>query len=138
MLRHALLGFAAATLLTATLMPDDAQARGFRGGGGGFHGGALPGGGFPARAGYRPIPGRPYARAAVRGAAYRGAAYGAAGAAAVGAAAAGAGYYYNNCYRDSYGRLVCPNQYQYGYLFLHRGGNARNQFLPTAALRQTR
>ena len=118
MLRHALLGFAAATLLTATLMPDDAQARGFRGGGG-YHGAAVRGGGYHGGAwrgaGYRPIPGRPYARAAVRGAAYRGAAYGAAGAAAVGAAAAGAGYYYNNCYRDSYGRLVCPNQYQYGY-----------------------
>jgi hypothetical protein len=43
---------------------------------------------------------------------------GAVGAAAVGAAAAGAyGYYggnYNNsCYRDAYGRSVCPNQYPY-------------------------
>jgi hypothetical protein len=42
------------------------------------------------------------------------------GAAAVGAAAAGAayyggGYYNNNCYRDGYGQLICPNQYQYGY-----------------------
>jgi hypothetical protein len=70
--------------------------------------------------GYRPIPGRPVARAAVRRGAYRtayrgawrGAAY---GAAAVGAAAAGAayygGYYNNGCYRDSYGSWVCPNQY---------------------------
>jgi hypothetical protein len=39
------------------------------------------------------------------------------GAASVGAAAAGAayynGYYNNNCYYDSYGQYVCPNQYQY-------------------------
>jgi hypothetical protein len=38
-------------------------------------------------------------------------------AAAVGAAAAGAayygGYYNNGCYRDTYGYVVCPNQYQY-------------------------
>src|SRR5262245_7176451 len=33
MLRHALVGLAAATLLSATLIPDDASARGGRGGG---------------------------------------------------------------------------------------------------------
>jgi hypothetical protein len=56
------------------------------------------------------------ARGVYRNTAYRGAWRGAAyGAAAVGAAAAGAyGYnYYNGCYRDTYGYLVCLNQYLY-------------------------
>jgi len=135
MLRYAFVGLAAAVLVGASLVPDDAFARrggggGFRGGGG-FHGGGMSGAHFRGGAVHagrhahvsRPIAGRPVARAAAargvyRGAAYRGAYRGAAyGAAAVGAAAAGAyGYnYYNNygCYRDAYGYVVCPNQYQY-------------------------
>jgi hypothetical protein len=130
MFRYALVGLAAAILVGASLVPDDAYAR--RGGGGGFRGG----GGFHAggmrgvHAGRyahvsRPIARAPVARAAAargvyRGAAYRGAyAYrrGAAyGAAALGAAAAGAygyNYYNNNCYRDAYGYVRCPNQYPY-------------------------
>jgi hypothetical protein len=118
MLRHALLGLAAVTLLSATLIPDDAFARGGRGGGG-FRGGAVGvrGGAVGVRGG----------AVAVRGGAYRtaGRYYGArravrvgVGAAAVGAAAAGAGYYGgyygNSCYRDGYGQLICPNQ-GYGY-----------------------
>ena len=27
----------------------------------------------------------------------------------------GNGYYNNGCYRDSYGQLICQNQYQYQY-----------------------
>lgn len=137
MLRYALIVLAAFVLVCASLVPDDAQAR--RGGGGGYRGGGFHGGGArvthvrgatvqPGRIGvagrgygYRPIPGRPVARAAVRRGAYRtayrgawrGAAY---GAVALGAAAAGAAYYggYNNnngCYRNSYGYWICPNQY---------------------------
>jgi hypothetical protein len=45
MLRYAIIGFAAAALVSTTLVPDQALARG----GGGFRGGALHG------AGYRPI-----------------------------------------------------------------------------------
>ncbi len=132
MLRSFLIGLAAALVVGATVVPDEALA--FRGGGrggGGFHGGAVHAGrgygvagrahiaGRPGRpiAGRPGYPGRPIAGYPGRyypGAAWRGAAY---GAAAVGAAAAGAyGYYggYNNgCYRDTYGNLVCPNQYQY-------------------------
>jgi hypothetical protein len=136
MFRYAFAGLAAIVLIAVNLVPDDAFAR--RGGGGGFRGGGgFHGGGMRAahvRGGAvhagryahvsRPIAGRPVARAAAargvyRGAAYRGAYRGAAyGAAAIGAAAAGAyGYnnYYNNngCYRDAYGNVVCPNQYQY-------------------------
>jgi hypothetical protein len=125
MLRHILIGLAAATLVTATLVPDDALARrgggGGARGGGGFHGAAVGGGvrGVGVRGG------RPVARAGVRGAAYRGAAWrgaarGAAGAAAVGAGAYYGGSYYggyggssNNCYRDTYGQVVCPDRYQY-------------------------
>lgn len=86
-------------------MPDDAFARwggggGYRGGGyhGGaahFRGGAVRGGryGVAGRGhrvagrgyGYRPIPGRPVARAAVRG----------------------------GVYQDGYGNTVCPQQYPY-------------------------
>ena len=130
MLRNALVGLAAATLLGAVFVPDDALA--YRGGGARVHaggaravgvrGGAVAGRGVAYR-------GTAYRGAAYRGAAYRGgypyrgAAIGAAavGAAAVGAAAAGAaaygayggyynGYYggYNNgCFRDAYGNLVC-------------------------------
>jgi hypothetical protein len=138
MFRYAFVGLTAIVLIAVNLVPDDAFAR--RGGGGGFRGGGgFHGGGMRAahvRGGAvhagryahvsRPIAGRPVARAAAargvyRGAAYRGAYRGAAyGAAAVGAAAAGAygynyynNYYNNGCYRDTYGNVVCPNQYQY-------------------------
>jgi hypothetical protein len=123
MLRNALVGLAAATLLSAVFVPDDALA--YRGGGARVHAGGAVG----VRGGAVAGRGVAYRGAAYRGGAYRGAAYrggypyrGAAiGAAAVGAAAAGAaaygaygaynnGYYggYNNgCFRDAYGNLVC-------------------------------
>ena len=119
MLRHALLGLAAVTLLSATLIPDDAFARGGRGGGG-FRGGAVGvrGGAVGVRHGAVGVRG---AAVGVRGGYYGGARRAArwgVGAAAVGAAAAGAGYYGgyygNSCYRDGYGQLICPNQ-GYGY-----------------------
>jgi hypothetical protein len=125
MLRHALLGLAAVTLLSATLIPDDAFARGGRGGG--VRGGAVGvrGGAVGVRGGAVAVRGGAYRTAAVRGGRYGGGYYGArravrvgVGAAAVGAAAAGAGYYGgyygNSCYRDGYGQLICPNQ-GYGY-----------------------
>ena len=79
LLRYLLAALAAFVLLTASLIPDDAYARGgrgggggFRGGGGGFHGGGFRGGGGGMHAGgvhgggYRgrthpshPIAGRP-------------------------------------------------------------------------------
>ena len=140
MLRIILAALAALVLLTVTLIPDEAYARrggggGFRGGGG-FHGGGMRAahvrGGYGVAGGrygvagrgygYRPIPGRPVARAAVRGGVYRNAYYGrrAAYGLAAGAAAAGAYGYYNNynsgCYYDAYGSYVCPGQYPYyGY-----------------------
>lgn len=126
MFRKTLAALAAAVLVGASLMPDEAFAR--RGGAGGYRGGGYRGGAVHARAGvgyggrhavagrgygYRPIPGRPIARTAVRRGVYRGVAYGA----AAGAVAAGAyGYYggYNNgCYRDGYGNMVCPQPYPY-------------------------
>lgn len=119
MFRHVMIGLAAATLVGAMLIPDDAAARGGRGGGarvGHVGGGARVAGG-------RAHISHPIARPGVgryagyRGNAWRGAAWGV-GAAAVGATAAGAYYgnYYNNgCYRDAYGQLICPNQYQYQY-----------------------
>src|SRR5215472_6039203 len=67
--RYGLIGFAAAILVAASLVPDDAFAR--RGGGGGFRGGGGGGirdGGFQGSRGYRvaggprpshPIAGRP-------------------------------------------------------------------------------
>jgi hypothetical protein len=101
MLRYTIIGFAAAALVSTTLIPDDALARG----GGGFHGGGFRGG---ARlgAGYRPIQGRPI----VPSAAARGAAVGAAvGAGAIRALVIGEavgaprfGRYYGN----SYGRTA--------------------------------
>lgn len=125
MLRSILAALAALVLITVTLIPDDASARGrggggggFRGGGGGFHGGGFHGGGYRgggmhagriARPSHpiagRPIvgrPGRPIAGrpgrpvAGYPGYGYR-RGYGAAavGAAAVGAAAYGA-YGYGN------------------------------------------
>jgi hypothetical protein len=143
MLRHFMIGLAAVTLVGATLIPDDAFARrgggGARVGGGARMGGAHFAGGRAHVS--RPIAGRgvAYRGGAYRGGAYRGAYYGggyrpgwgaAAAGAAVGAAAVGAGYYgggyygnYGNygyggygssdCYRDSRGRVICPNQYQY-------------------------
>jgi hypothetical protein len=126
MLRHVMIGLAAATLVGAMLAPDDAAARGGRGGGArmGAGGGARIGG-----YGGRAHVSRPIARPGVGyGGRYAGGRYGygrygyrgvGVGAAAVGAAAAGAyynnGYYSNSCYRDSYGQLICPNGYQYGY-----------------------
>jgi len=112
MLRHVMIGLAAATLVGALLVPDEGLARAGRGGG------------ARVAAGGRAHVSHPIARTGVgygRYAGYgrRGVGWGV-GAAAVGAAAAGAyyygnGYYNNGCYRDSYGQLICPNQYQYGY-----------------------
>jgi hypothetical protein len=129
MLRKTLIGFAAAVLLGAAFVPDDALARGR---GGGFHGGGVHAAGFRGHAvgvGGRGVAyrGGAYRGAAYRGAAYRGAAYrgaawrggyypyrgaavgaAAVGAAAVGAAAYGAYGYNNGCYRSAYGAWVCP------------------------------
>ena len=132
MFRHVMIGLAAATLVGAMLIPDDAAARGGRGGGGarvGAGGGARISAGGGARiAGNRAHISNPIARAGVGYGryGYRGVGWGV-GAAAVGAAAAGAYYgnygyssdYYNNgnCYRDSYGQLICPNQYQNQYQY---------------------
>jgi hypothetical protein len=116
-------------LLTASLIPDDAYARGgrgggggFRGGGGGFHGGGVRAGGFRGDAvagrGYRggavAVRGARGGAVAVRGGRYGYGGYGyrprygaaAVGAAAVGAAAAGA-YYNRGCGYDAYGNWVC-------------------------------
>jgi len=121
MLRHVMIGLAAATLVGAMLVPDDAAARGGRGGG------ARVGAGGGARvAGNRAHVSRPIARPGVGYGRYAGGRYGygrgvgwGVGAAAVGAAAAGTyygnSYYGNSCYRDAYGQLICPNQYQYQY-----------------------
>ena len=124
MFRHVMIGLAAATLVGAMLIPDDADARG-RGGGGA----RVSAGGGARIAGNRAHVSRPIARPGVGYGRYAGGRYGyrgvgwGVGAAAVGAAAAGA-YYgnsgysdYNNCYRDSYGQLICPNQYQYQYRY---------------------
>jgi hypothetical protein len=91
MLRYSLAALAALVLLTASLIPDDAEARarggGYRGGGGAYRGGAVAVRGP-----------RGYGGAAAVGAA-------AVGAAAVGAAAAGA--YRGGCGYDAYGNWVC-------------------------------
>ncbi len=114
MLRHVMIGLAAATLVGGLLIPDEGLARAGRAGGArvGAVGGARVGG---ARvAGGRVAYGRYGRYTGYR----RGVGWGV-GAAAVGAAAAGAyynnGYYNNSCYRDQYGQLICPNQYQYRY-----------------------
>ena len=114
MLRYILAALAAFVLLTASLLPDDAEARGrggggYRGGGGAYRGGAVAVRG--ARGGAVAVRGGRYG---YRGAAYRG--YGgdrgygvgaaAVGAAAVGAAAAGA--YRSGCGYDAYGNWICP------------------------------
>jgi hypothetical protein len=136
MVRYGLIGFAAVTMLAASLVTDDSFARGGRGGGGGFRGGGAGmraggvGGGGMRMAGARPshpiagrpgvgrpgYPGRPIAGRPGYGG-WRGVGYGA----AAGAAAAGLYGYYNNynnngCYYDTYGHWVCPYQSQYyGY-----------------------
>jgi len=114
MLRRVFIGFAAVALVGATLVPDEALARGYHGGGARYAGRAHVS---------QPIAGRgvAYRGGVYRGAAYRGTAYrrgyypyarAAVGAAAVGAAAAGAYGYYNNynsgCYYDTYGNWTCP------------------------------
>jgi len=143
MVRYGLIGFAAAILFAASLVPEDAFARrggggGFRGGGG-FHGGGaraahvrggavhagrihggrgsrVAGGARPSHpiAGRPGYPGRPIAGRPGYGGGYYRPGLGY-GAAAVGAAAAtGAyGYYNNRCYYDTYGNYVCPGQYPY-------------------------
>ncbi len=107
MLRYILAPLAAVVLLTAFLIPDDAEARAGYRGGGGYRGGAVAvrgprGGGAVAvrGAGYRGYGG-------YRGG-YRGYGVGAAavGAAAVGAAAVGTAAYRRNCY-DPYGNWIC-------------------------------
>lgn len=102
MLRVILIALAAFVLLTASFVPDDAYARGGRGGGGRGGGGGFHGGGGFRGGGMRPShpiagrPGRPIAGRPGYGGGYRpGLGYGAAavGAAAVGAAVvAGAPY----------------------------------------------
>jgi hypothetical protein len=102
----------------ASLIPDNADARGRAGGARVGAGGARVGAYRGAHVS-RPIarPGVGYGRYAGYGryGYRRGVGWGV-GAAAVGAAAVGAGYYSNSnngCYYDSYGQLLCPNQYQY-------------------------
>jgi hypothetical protein len=118
MLRHVMIGLAAATLVGATLVPDDALARGGARAGGARVGGARVGAVGNRAHVSRPIarPGVGYGRYAGYGRYGRGVGW---GAAAVGAAAVGAGYYgnYNNCYRDAYGQMICPDQYQYQYRY---------------------
>ena len=115
MLRYILAPLAAVVLLTACLIPDDAEARGrggagYRGGGVGYRGGAVAVRGY--RGGAVAVRGGRVAYGA-RGYGYRGYGAAAVGAAAVGAAAAGA-YYRGGCGYDAYGNWVCPNRY-YGY-----------------------
>ena len=135
MMRHLMIGLAAATLVGAMLIPDDASARG-RGGGarvgaggarvgavGGARVGAIGGARYGA-IGNRAYVSRPIARPGVGYGRYG---YRGLGAAAVGAAAIGAAGYYggygsdyygsNGCYRDSYGQLICPDQYQNQYQY---------------------
>ena len=113
MLRYILAALAALVLLTACLIPDDADARGrggggYRGGGGGYRGSAVAVRGY--RGGAVAVRGGRVA-GGYRGYGYRGGyrGYGV-GAAAVGAAAAGA-YYRGGCGYDAYGNYICPNGY---------------------------
>jgi len=131
MMRHLMIGLAAATLVGTTLIPDDGWARG-RGGGarvgavGGARVGAVGGARYGA-VGTRARVTNPIARPGVgygRYAGYGRYGYRGLGAAAVGAAAIGAAGYYgsdyygnNGCYRDSYGQLICPDQYQNQYQY---------------------
>jgi hypothetical protein len=136
MLRYILAALAVVVLLTASLIPDGAYARGgrgggggFRGGGGGFHGGGFRGGahvggihGGAGRfhgGGYRyagrgqhpshPIAGRPIAGRPGRPIAGRPGRP----IAAVGAYGAYGYYGGNACHYDNYGQWVCPQQYPY-------------------------
>ena len=133
MMRHLLIALAAAAVVGTSIIPDDAFAR--RGGAAGVRGPRGGGVAVGARGGAVAV--GPRGNVAARGAGYRGgygyrghpvargAAWGAAGAAAVGAGAYyGNSYYGNttygsgynsNCYRDSYGQVICPNQYQSPY-----------------------
>jgi len=112
MLRYLLAALAAFVLFTATLIPDDADARGrggggYRGGGGGYRGGAVAARGY--RGGAVAVRGARVA-GGYRGYGYRGYGYRrvGVGAAAVGAAAAYGAYgYANRCYYDSYGQYIC-------------------------------
>jgi hypothetical protein len=125
MLRHVTIALAAVTLVGASLIPDDASARGGRGGGARVSaGGARISAGGVRAGSYRAHVSQPIARnGAVRAAGYRGNYYRrgvgwGVGAAAVGAAAVGAGYYGNSnngCYYDAYGQWVCPYQNPYQY-----------------------
>ncbi len=113
MMRHVMIGLATATLVSATLIPDDASAWGRHAGDArvGAHGSARVAGGHTYAS-------HPIARNHARGYAWRRGA----GAAAVGAAAAGAAgaatygnYYYDpnrSCYRNAYGQLECTQEYQ--------------------------
>ena len=111
MLRYILVPLAAVVLLTASLIPDDAEARGrggagYRGGGVGYRGGAVGVRGY--RGGAVAVRGGRVGYG-YRGYGYRG--YGV-GAAAVGAAAVGAAAYSRRgCGYDAYGNWICP----YGY-----------------------
>jgi hypothetical protein len=109
MFSRVLIVSAAAAMLLVTFTPDDAFARGGRGGmrAGGYHGGAVAARGY--RGGAVAVRGGRYG---YRGYGYRGYGVGAAavGAAAVGAAATGA-YYRSGCGYDAYGNWVCPNRY---------------------------
>jgi hypothetical protein len=116
MLRYILPALAVFVLLTASLIPEDADARGrggggYRAGGGGYRGGAVAVRG--ARGGAVAVRGGRYGYrgGAYRGYGYRGYGVGAAavGAAAVGAAAAGA--YRGSCY-DAYGNYICAGGYR--------------------------
>ena len=108
MLRYILAPLAAVVLLTACLIPDDAEARRGAGGyrGGGYRGGAVAVRG-PRGGGAVAVRGAGY-RGGYRGYGYRGYGVGAAavGAAAVGATAAGA--YRSGCGYDAYGNWICP------------------------------
>ena len=102
MIRYILAAFAALILLTASLIPDDAYARGGRGGGAYRGGGGYRGGAVAVRGP------RGGGAVAVRGAGYRGYGYRGygVGAAAVGAAAVGTAAYRRSCY-DAYGNYIC-------------------------------
>ena len=113
MFRYSLAALAALVLLTASLIPDDADARGrggggYRGGGGAYRGGAVAVRG-PRGGGAVAVRGGRVAGGYRGGYGYRRYGVGAAavGAAAVGAAATGA-YYRRGCGYDAYGNWICP------------------------------
>ncbi len=115
MSRLILPALAALVLVTASLIPDDAYARGGRGAGGYHGGGVRAGGGYRGGAVYagRGYAGRSYrvaGRYGYRGGYYRRYGY---GAAAVVGGAALYGAYNNGCYYDAYGQYICAGQYPY-------------------------